>query len=104
MEVRCAPPVGRRAALEHEPAVDVVRPRELPVETGFSHARVAHDGDDLPVSRAGPLEGSAEHLDLGVPADEPREPPPRGGLQSRARRADAGDLVDLDRVAATSYR
>src|SRR5215467_12521688 len=101
MEVRRAPRVGRGAAPEHEPAVRVVRPRELPVEAGFSHAGLAHDRDDLPVSRARPLERSAEHLDLSVPTDEPREPAPRGDLQPRAGRTDAGQLVDLDGLTTT---
>jgi hypothetical protein len=74
------------------------------VEAGFSDAGLAHDRDHLPVSRAGLLERSAKYLDLGAPADEPREPTPRGGLQSRARRTDAGDLIDLDWVAATFHR
>ena len=103
-QVRRGPPIGDRAAFEHQPTVGAVRPRELPDEAGFPDAGLAHDGDRLPVSGAGVLERSAEHLDLGVPADEPGEPAPRGGLQSRARRTDAGQLVDLDGLAATFHR
>jgi hypothetical protein len=52
----------------------------------------------------GALERLAKHLDLGVPADEPREPAPRRDLQSRARRTYPGQLMDLDGLAATFHR
>ena len=81
-----------------------LRARELPEEAGFAHARLPHDGDRLAVSCPGLLERSAENLGLGVPPDEPCESAPHGDLESRARRADAGELVDLDALAAAFHR
>ena len=44
------------------------------------------------------LQRPAELLQLGVAADELREPARGGGLQPRARGAGPDELVDLDRA------
>ena len=51
-----------------------------------------------PASRL--LERLAELLQLGVAADEARQPPRGGRLQPRARRPGSGQLVDLDGSAS----
>jgi hypothetical protein len=53
---------------------------------------------------AGELLGAAKLLQLGVAADEPREPAPGGRLQAGPRRASARHLVDLDRVSEPLHR
>ena len=81
-----------------------VRTRELPDEAGFPYARLAHDGDRLPVSCTGALERSAEHLDLGVPADEPCKPAGGGGMEPRAPWSSRHKLEDFDRSLQPFHR
>ncbi len=57
---------------------------ELPDEPRLAHARLADHGDHLAVARLGPVEGAAELLQLGVAADEAREPPRGRGLEAGA--------------------
>ena len=79
--------VGDRGGLQDEPAVHAVGVGELPEEPRLAHARLPDHGDHLAVPQAGPVEGAAELLQLGVAADEAREPPPRprprGGCERR---------------------
>jgi hypothetical protein len=70
---------------------------ELPEETGFPHAGLAHHRDNLAVTLAGFFERLSERLELGVPPHEAREPADRGRLKAPAYRSCPSDLVDLDR-------
>jgi hypothetical protein len=53
----------------------------------------------LTVAQAGAVEGASELLQLRVPADEAREPPPRRGLETGAGGAGPHQLEHLDRLA-----
>ena len=91
--------VGDRGGLHDQPAVHAVGVGELPEETRLAHARLPDHGDHLAVPQAGPVEGAAELLQLRVPADEAREPPPRRGLEAGAGGAGPHQLEHLDRLA-----
>ncbi len=81
-QVRRGLPIGDRAALEHQPAVRTVRPRELPDEPRFPHAGLAHDGDDLPVPGGCTLERLSQLLQLTVAADKAGQAAGGAGLQA----------------------
>ena len=65
---------------------------------------LADDRHDLPVAVAGELLGAAELLQLGVAADEARQPARGGRLEPRPRRARPRQLVDLDGVGQPLHR
>ena len=96
-QVRRGLPVGDRAALEHQPAVGAVRPRELPDEPRLPHAGLAHHGDRLPVARGGALERLRELLQLPVAPDEAGQAARGAGLEPGPGRHDPGQLVDRRR-------
>ena len=73
--------------------------RELPEETRLAHARLPDHRDHLAVPQARPVEGAAQLLQLRVPADEAREPPPRRRLQAGAGGPGPHQLEHLDRLA-----
>jgi hypothetical protein len=91
--------VGDRGSLHDEPAVHAVGVGELPEETRLAHARLPDHGDHLAVSQARPVEGLAKLLQLRIPADEAREPPPRRCFQTGAGGACPHQLEHLDRRA-----
>ena len=91
--------VGDRGGLHDEPAVHAMGVGELPEETRLAHARLPDHGDHLAVAQAGPVESVAELLQLCVPADKAREPPPRRGLEAGAGGAGPRQLEHLDRLA-----
>src|SRR5712692_8003611 len=72
---------------------------ELPEEARLAHARLPDHGDNLTMPQARPVEGTAKLLQLRVPADEAREPPPRRGLETGAGGAGADQLEHLNRLA-----
>ena len=96
-QVRRGLPVGNRAALEHQPAVGAVRPRELPDEPRFPHAGLADDGDRLAVSRGGALERLGQLLQLAVAPDKAGQAAGGAGLEPGPGRHDPGQLVDRRR-------
>jgi hypothetical protein len=55
-QVRRGRTIGDRRAFENQPAVGLVRMRELPDESRLPHAGLADDRDNLPVARGGALE------------------------------------------------
>jgi hypothetical protein len=94
-QVRRGPPIGDRAAFEHQPALGTVRMRELPDETRFPHAGLAHNGDCLPVSRGRAFERLSELLQLTLASDKAGQAARRASLQPGPCRGDPGQLVDL---------
>src|SRR5262249_31446193 len=72
--------VGDRAGVEDEPAVNAVGVGHFPDQPRLAHARLADDGDDLPVASRGAREGLAKRLELDVPPDESPNPSGRRGL------------------------
>ena len=93
-QVRRGLPVGDRAALEHQPALGAVRPRELPGEPRFPHPGLAHHRDRLPVARRGALERLGQLLQLTVASDEAGQPTGSTGLEPGPGRHGGGQLVD----------
>ena len=89
--------VRDRGALEDQPALQAMRVGELVDEARLAHPRLADDRRHLTVTVAGELLGAAELLQLGVAADEARQPAPGGRLQAGSRRARPRHLVDLHR-------
>jgi hypothetical protein len=79
--------------------VHAVEVGELPEETRLAHAWLPDHGDHLAVALPGPVEGAPELLQLRVPADEAREPPPRCGLEAGAGGAGPHQLKHLHRLA-----
>jgi len=71
---------------------------ELEEQARFAHARLAHDRDDLALSRAR-LGERALHLgDLVLPADEMGQSARPRSVQAAAQLGGAGELVDLYRM------
>ena len=81
-----------------------MRVGELVDEARLAHPRLADDRRHLTVTVAGELLGAAELLQLGVAADEPRQPAPGGRLQAGPRRARPRHLVDLHGVGEPLHR
>ena len=73
-----------------------MRPDQLPEEARLPHARRADHRDDLTASSPRRLERGSKRLHLGAPPDELREPALRRRLQSGARDADSGQIVNLE--------
>ncbi len=69
---------------------------ELVEQARLAHACLAHERHHLPVPGTGALQDVAQLVDFGVAADEAREPPRRGCLESGPRRPRSHELVDLD--------
>ncbi len=78
--------------------------RELVDEARLAHARLANDRRDLTMTVGRQLLRTAELFQLGVAADEARQPAPRGRLQSGPRRARPRHLVDLHGVGEPLHR
>src|SRR5262249_36548583 len=72
--------------------------RNFPDETGLADAWLANQRDDLAVAGVGARQSLADGFDLGVAADEAREPARRRRLQARAREPGAYH-EHLDRLA-----
>src|SRR4029450_12499178 len=90
--------VRDRGAVEDEPALHPMRVGELVDESRLAHPRLADDRRYLAVTVARELLSVAKLLQLGVAADEARQPAPGAGLQAGPRRACPCHLVDLDSV------
>lgn len=60
--------------------MNTVGTRELVEQTRLPHARVSDYGDDLVMSLAGPVEGAAELVHLGVATDKARQTSDGGRL------------------------
>ena len=69
---------------------------QLEREARLADPRLAHDGDHLPVPTPGLRQRTTELLDLGVSANEAREPASRGGLKTGSHRADPDQLVHVN--------
>src|SRR4030095_5749149 len=76
-----------------------MRPYELPEQARFAHARLTDHRNDLTVASLRLLERAPESLHLGAPAHESGESPLCRRLESRTRRADSDQLVDLERLS-----
>ena len=96
--------VGDGARLQDEPAVDAMGVRDLPDEPRLPDPRLPDEGDHLAVAGAGPLEGLAKLLQLGLPPDEAGEAARGGGVQPGARRPGPDQLVHLDRRRQALHR
>ena len=103
-QVRRGLPVRDRAALEHEPPVGAVRPRELPDEPRLPDAGLAHDGDRLAMARGGALERLGELLELALAPDEAGQAAGGAGLEPGPGRRGPGQLVDRRRGLEPLHR
>src|SRR5262245_29061253 len=70
----------------------------LPEEPRLADTRLADDRYHLAASQVRALERVAQLLQLRVPADETREPAPRGDLEARARDGSPRQLEHVDRI------
>ena len=77
--------------------------RELIEQARLADARLADDGHHLAVAGSRSLQRLAKLLDLSVAPDEAREAARGRGLQPRARRSRAGNLIDLHRLAQSLH-
>ena len=93
-QVRCRLAVRDGARLEHEPALGPMRVDELVEQARLADPGLPQHRHDLAAAAPGLLERLAELIDLRVATDEAGEPPRHRGLQARAGRAGAHDLVD----------
>ena len=67
-------PYDNGAPLDDQPAVRLVRMRQLPHHPGLAHARLADNRDDLAVSRRRATERPSQLLELRIASDELGEP------------------------------
>ena len=74
--------VGYRTRLQNEPVLGPVRMGELVKQARLANSWVADGRHQLTLSGARLVEGLAELLHLGVPADKAGEPPGRRGLET----------------------
>jgi hypothetical protein len=81
-----------------------MRVGELVDEARLAHPRLADDRHHLTVTVTRELLGAAELRQLGIAADEAREPAPDGRLQAGPRRAGPRHLVDLHRLGEPLHR
>ena len=77
---------------------------ELVDQPRLAHPGLADDGDHLAATARRLAEHSAQVLDLGVAADEAREPAAGRGLQTRPRRPRPRQLVDLHGLGEPLHR
>ena len=77
---------------------------ELVEEARFAYPGLTHDRHQLTVPVGCELLGEAELRQLGIPADEAREPAPGACLETGPRLACTRHLVDLDRVGQPLHR
>jgi hypothetical protein len=90
--------VGHGAGFQDEPVLGAVGTGELVDEAGLAHAGFPHEGDELAVALVGEAERAAELLDLGVAADEPRQPSNSRRVKAGPPGARSGERVDLHGV------
>src|SRR6266851_8894323 len=76
---------------------------EFVEQARLADPRLSHRCHDLPVPRLGLLGRVPERLHLALAPDELGQSTPHGALQSRAQRAESGDLTNLDQLAQTLY-
>ena len=86
-------------AFESQPSLGAMGLHELPEELGLAHARLADDGDHLPLTGSGPLNRLAELVQLGVTPHKAGQAPCRSRLEPRAGRTGPGHFVNLQRGA-----
>src|SRR6202035_5141435 len=72
---------------------------DLEQQPRLADPSLRHRGSDLPTPSLGLLGGILERLHLALPPDAPCEPVARRALQPGAQRSEAGDLVNVDRLA-----
>src|SRR6185436_21109666 len=87
-----------RGSLENEPALQAMRVGELVDQARLAHPRLADDRHHLTVTVTRELLSAAELRQLGIAADEAREPAPDGRLQAGSSRAGSRHLEDLHRL------
>ncbi len=84
-----------RRGLENQPAKQPMRMGEFIQQTRFADAGFADNGHQLTRPRGHRLLRAAELIQFGLAADELRQAPDAGGLQTGARGARANELMDL---------
>ena len=89
--------VGYGRALQHAPALRVVRVDTLIDEAGLAHPGLADHGDHLPMAGPRPLQGLHQGRELRVAADKAGEPSSRGRLQAPPDTTRTDKLKDVDR-------
>src|SRR6185369_11250014 len=95
-EIAGGPAIGDSARLEGPAPGDSVRVDQLVEEARLAHARLAHDGHDLPVAAPRPVECCAELLHLRIAPDEAAQAPKGGRLKACSHVARSDHVEDLD--------
>src|SRR4029453_6934325 len=91
------------STLEDEPPAPGPRTSELEEQARFPDPGFPDDRDDLAVTLRGLFPRRPTLLDLGIAADEARQPPPGRSLQTSPRLAGPRHLVDLHGVSEALY-
>ena len=103
-EIAGGPAIGDGAGLENPTPGDTVGVGQLVEETGFAHARLAHDGPDLAVAAPHPFECCAELLHLGIAPNEVAQASKGGDLKPCSHLAGSDHVVNLDGSIEALYR
>ena len=90
--------VGHGGALEHPPALRVVRVDTFIDEAGLPHSGLADHGDHLPVSGPSTLQGLDQGRELRVASDKAGEPPGCRRLQAPPDATCADQLKDVEDI------
>src|SRR5207244_4058957 len=96
-EVRCRLAVGHRGALEHPPALRMVRVDTLIDEAGLPYPGLTDHCDHLPVSGSSMLQGLDQGRELRVTADKAGQPPGCRRLQAPPDATRTDQLKDVYR-------
>src|SRR5262245_6643340 len=94
-KVRCGLPVRYRRALQHLPALRVVRVDTLIDEAGLAHPGLADHGHHLSMSVPGSLQDLHQGGKLRVAADKARQPPRCRRLQASPDATRTDQLKDV---------
>src|SRR5262249_3042319 len=85
----------------NQPSLRMVGLDKFPEESRLAHPGLAHDPHDLTLASSGAIEGAAELLDLGGPANEAGQSSGRRHLQPRPRGFSSNQLVHLHWIRKT---
>src|SRR5262245_46415947 len=85
-------------SLEHRPA-QLGNRLELEEQPRLSDSSLGYCGDNLSATSLGLLGGVLHRVDLSLAPDELGQTAPNRPLQSRAQRTQAGNFINVDRLA-----
>ncbi len=103
-EVRGGFAIRHRGALEHAPALGVVRVRKFIDQARFLHPGLAHQCHHLTMPSSGLCQGLVQGVELALPSDKARQPLGGPGLEALAYCRGPNQLTHLHRLCQPFHR